>query len=56
MNHNERQEILVSHDLPKTFGTKSMIGREGTLFYHRDRVETGAVVLRVRNLSRRGLF
>jgi ribose transport system ATP-binding protein len=36
--------------------TKSMIGREGSLFYHRDHFETGEVVLRVRNLSRRGLF
>ena len=36
--------------------TKSMIGREGSLFYNRDEVGTGEVVLRVRNLSRLGLF
>jgi ribose transport system ATP-binding protein len=36
--------------------TKSMIGRERSLFYDRDAVETGAVVLQVHNLSRFGHF
>jgi ribose transport system ATP-binding protein len=36
--------------------TKSMIGRERSLFYDRAAVETGAVVLQVRNLSRCGHF
>jgi ribose transport system ATP-binding protein len=36
--------------------TKSMIGRERSLFYDRDTVETGPVVLQVRNLSRYGHF
>jgi len=36
--------------------TKSMIGRERSLFYDRDAVETGAVVLQVHNLSRLGHF
>jgi len=36
--------------------TKSMIGRERSLFYNRDEVESGDVVFQVRSLSRRGLF
>lgn len=36
--------------------TKQMIGRERSLFYKRDAVEAGEVVLQVRNLGRRGLF
>jgi len=36
--------------------TKRMIGRERTLFYSRDEIETGEVVLQVRNLTRRGHF
>jgi ribose transport system ATP-binding protein len=36
--------------------TRSMIGREASLFYNRDAVEKGGVVLRVRNLSRWGSF
>lgn len=36
--------------------TKSMIGRERSLFYNRDSAETGAIVLQVRNLSRHGHF
>jgi len=36
--------------------TKSMIGRDRSLFYDRGVFETGEVVLQVRNLSRRGLF
>jgi ribose transport system ATP-binding protein len=36
--------------------TKSMIGRERSLLYDRPEVETGEVVLRVRNLSQPGLF
>ena len=36
--------------------TKRMIGREPTLFYSRDEIETGEVVLQVRNLTRRGHF
>lgn len=36
--------------------TKSMIGRERSLFYNRDAIETGALVLQVRNLSRFGHF
>lgn len=43
-----------STDLPTI--TRSMIGRERSLFYHRDEVETGKVVLQVRNLSRHGQF
>jgi ribose transport system ATP-binding protein len=36
--------------------TKSMIGRERSLFFHRDAMETGEVILQVRNLSRHGQF
>jgi ribose transport system ATP-binding protein len=36
--------------------TRSMIGREPALFYNRAHVETGNVVLKVRGLSRHGLF
>jgi ribose transport system ATP-binding protein len=36
--------------------TKSMIGRERSLFYDRDAVEPGEVVLQVRNLARRDHF
>lgn len=36
--------------------TRSMIGREPSLFYDRAHFEAGDVVLRVRNLSRRGRF
>ena len=36
--------------------TKSMIGRDRSLFYDRGVLETGEVVLQVRNLSRHGLF
>ena len=36
--------------------TKSMIGRDRSLFYDRGVFETGEVVLQVRNLSKRGLF
>jgi ribose transport system ATP-binding protein len=36
--------------------TKCMIGRERSLFYDRDAVETGDAVLQVRNLSRHGQF
>jgi ribose transport system ATP-binding protein len=36
--------------------TKSMIGRERSLFFHRDAIETGEVILQVRNLSRHGQF
>lgn len=36
--------------------TRSMIGREPSLFYNRARVEAGDVMLEVRGLSRHGLF
>jgi ribose transport system ATP-binding protein len=36
--------------------TRSMIGREPSLFYDRAQVETGDVILKVRGLSRHGLF
>ena len=36
--------------------TKSMIGRERALFYDRDAVDTGGVVLQVRDLSKHGEF
>ncbi len=36
--------------------TKSMIGRERSLFYNREKVTTGPVVFQARNLSRQGLF
>lgn len=35
---------------------KRMLGRERSVFYHRHEVATGDVTLRVRNLSRHGLF
>ncbi|HBE77460.1 MAG TPA: sugar ABC transporter ATP-binding protein [Firmicutes bacterium] len=36
--------------------TKSMIGRERSLFYNREKIKTGPVVFQVRNLGRHGLF
>ncbi|HBF37697.1 MAG TPA: sugar ABC transporter ATP-binding protein [Firmicutes bacterium] len=36
--------------------TKNMIGREGTLFYHREAATIGEPVFEVRNLSRHGVF
>lgn len=36
--------------------TKRMIGRERNLFFSREEIETGEVVLQVRNLTRRGHF
>jgi ribose transport system ATP-binding protein len=36
--------------------TKSMIGRERSLFYNREKVKAGPVVFQVRDLSRHGVF
>ena len=52
-------QVVDTFDLRSTdLGTitRSMIGRERSLFYHRDEVATGDVTLQVRNLSRHGRF